>query len=72
MEHYHHAGHRLELLGNVGEHPEIARIGAESGDFGERAVGRLPGAPPSQAIDSIHLGQVSQEFDIFSEGHGGS
>jgi hypothetical protein len=65
---------RGEVFGQIGEHPEIAGIGAKPGDFHQRAADARPRASPqtSQAIEPVELWQAAQEFDIVGEGHGSS
>src|SRR6202012_2081833 len=71
MQHYDQSGRGLEVFRHIGEHPEIARIGAKSGDLSQRTVEGLPRAPSkvSQAIDSVQLRQLPQKFDVFGKVH---
>ena len=65
-------GPGLQPVRNERKHLQIARIGAETGDFGERAAAagpQIPGEISSEPVESGQFVQTPKEFDILGEGH---
>ena len=71
MEDDNEGGRPLDVIGDKGEHPELAGIGPKALGFNQRAAQTRPQVSPKmpKAIDGAQLWQTPQEFDIVGKGH---
>jgi hypothetical protein len=71
VQNHDKAGRWLKIIRHKREHPETTRIRPKIRGFNKGTVGARHEVPPKirKAAEAVQFWQMSEEFDIFSEGH---